>query len=154
MNDVNLLLMLSQRLNINCLMQNFKKYCMKKIKMIYYISTSIVCAVILFSVINFTFFDSYLFPEGAFQHLHLPHYFKWELTIAKVLGLFALTVPGIHIKIKEFAYFGFAITLISAAIAHASTSDAFFPYIIDPVFFLVALIFSYVYYHKMHQLKI
>src|SRR5262245_21711270 len=102
----------------------------------------------LFSVINFMFIDDYPSPEGAFAHLGLPHYFKMELTIAKALGLLALLMPNIPAKIKEFAYFGFAITLFSASIAHFSTGDAFFPYIIDPLFSLGILIISYLYYHK------
>ncbi|MEP6682650.1 MAG: DoxX family protein [Parafilimonas sp.] len=126
---------------------------MKRNKTIYYISTSIICAVMLFSIINFTFIDRYPFAEGAFNHLHLPLYFKIELTTAKALGLLALLIPNLPVRIKQFAYFGFAITLISATIAHASTGDPFFPFIIDPILFLIALIFSYVYYHKIHQLK-
>ena len=127
--------------------------CMKRDKIIYYTSTGIVCAVMVFSVINFTFLDGYPFPEGGFKHLHLPGYFKIELTVAKILGLLALLIPGLPLKIKEFAYFGFAITLISATIAHSSTGDPFFPFIIDPVFFLIVLSVSYVYYHKMHRLQ-
>jgi DoxX-like family len=71
-----------------------------------------------------------------------------ELTIAKILGLIALLVPNIPALIKEFAYFGFAITLVSAFIAHTYVGDSFFPFIIDPVFFLAALIVSFIYYHK------
>lgn len=127
---------------------------MKRDQIIYYISTAIICAVMLFSVINFTFIDKYPFPEGAFKHLQLPGYFKIELTVAKILGLLALLIPTLSLKIKEFAYFGFAITLISAVIAHASTGDPFFPFIIDPAFFLIVLSVSYVYYHKIHQLNI
>ena len=121
---------------------------MKKNKVIYRISTGIVCVVMVFSIINFTFIDHYPFPEGAFVHLGLPPFFKMELTIAKILGLMALLLPNIPARIKEFAYFGFAITLISACIAHIYTGDPFFPFIIDPVFFLAALVVSYVYYHK------
>src|SRR4249920_2521112 len=37
---------------------------------------------------------------------------------AKILGVLALLIPSIPARIKEFAYFGFGITLISASIAH------------------------------------
>lgn len=121
---------------------------MKKNKIIYSVSTGIVVTVMLFSIINFTFIDHYPFPEGAFVHLGLPAFFKVELTVAKILGLIALLLPTVPARIKEFAYFGFAITLVSACIAHTFTGDPFFPFIIDPVFFLAALIVSYVYYHK------
>ncbi|HKZ38403.1 MAG TPA: DoxX family protein [Chryseolinea sp.] len=120
---------------------------MKTRKMIYWITTGILCSVMLFSVISFTFFDHIQYPEGAFVHLGLPNYFKIELTIAKVLGMMALLIPGVPPKVKEFAYFGFAITLFSASIAHFASGDGFF-YIVDPLIFLGILVVSYRYWNK------
>jgi hypothetical protein len=62
----------------------------------------------------------------------------------------ALLMPSVPIKIKEFAYFGFGITLISASIAHFARGDASLSilYIIDPLFFLTLLIVSYIYFEK------
>jgi DoxX-like family len=124
-------------------------------RIIYWITTGIVCAVMIFSIVNFTFIDRFPFPEGAFVHLGLPGYFKVELTIAKILGLLALLIPGVPAKIREFAYFGFAITLISASIAHFSSGDARISvlFIIDPLIFLVFLAVSYFYFGKMNQVR-
>ena len=47
-----------------------------------------------------------------------PVYFKIELTLAKILDVLALVIPAVPFKVKEFAYLGFAITLVSASIAH------------------------------------
>jgi len=54
---------------------------------------------------------------------------------------------------KEFAYFGFGITLLSASIAHVARGDARLSvfFIIDPLFFLVLLIVPYVYFEKSHS---
>jgi hypothetical protein len=122
-------------------------------KVIYKTTTGLVCAVMIFSIINFIFNDHFPFPngpEGAFVHLGLPHYFKIELTTAKILGLLALLIPSAPFRIKEFAYFGFGITLISASIAHFARGDARLSVflIIDPLFFLVLLIVSYVYFRE------
>jgi DoxX-like family len=119
-------------------------------RIVYWTSTAIVCAVMVFSVVNFTFIDRFPFPEGAFVHLGLPGYFKAELTIAKILGVSALLIPGVPARIREFAYFGFAITLISASIAHFSSGDARISvlFIIDPLIFLVFLAVSYFYFDK------
>ena len=122
-------------------------------KIVYWISTGIVCAVMVFSIINFIFNDHFPFPngsEGAFAHLGLPRYFKIELTVAKILGVLALSIPNLPRKIKEFAYFGFAITLVSASIAHFSRGDARLSvlFVIDPLIFLVILIVSYSYFQK------
>src|ERR1700704_1321783 len=112
---------------------------MKKDKIIHWTTTGIVCAVMLFSAINFSF-NRPLSPAGeSFAHLGLPNYFKIELTVAKVLGVLALLVPHIPAKIKEFAYFGLAITLISASIAHFSSGDGIM-FVIDPLIFLGILI--------------
>ncbi len=125
-------------------------------KVIYRTTTVIVCAVMIFSIINFIFNDHFPFPngpEGAFVHLGLPQYFKIELTTAKILGVLALVTPNVPFKIKEFAYFGFGITLISASIAHFARGDARLSvlFIIDPLFFLSLSIVSYIYFEKSHS---
>ena len=122
----------------------------KRDKIIYWTTTGILSAVMVFSIASFTFYDRFPFPdghEGAFTHLGLPHYFKIELTIAKTLGLLALLVPGVPRKVVEFAYFGFGITLVSATAAHAAVGDASLGvyYLFDPLFFLGLLVVSYRY---------
>lgn len=115
---------------------------MKKTKLIHQISTGIVCAVMVYSVINFNLQIPFAPPEGSFAHLGLPDYFRVELSIAKTLGILALLLPGIPYKLKEFAYFGFGITLISASFAHFSSGDG--PrFVIDPLIFLAVLSVSY-----------
>ena len=124
----------------------------KRERIVYWTTTGIVCAVMVYSILNFTLFDRFPFPEGGFVHLGLPHYFKVELTTAKILGVSALLIPGVPAKIKEFAYFGFAITLVSAAIAHFSSGDARISplFIVDPLVFLSLLTVSYVYFNKIN----
>lgn len=55
----------------------------------------------------------------AFRHLGFPAYFRVELAVAKFLGVAALLAP-VPPRVKEWAYAGFGITLVSAAVAHAS----------------------------------
>jgi len=126
---------------------------------VYRTSTGLVLAVMLFSIVNFVFNDHFPFPngrEGAFAHLGFPAYFKVELTIAKILGVLALVIPTVPFKVKEFAYAGFAITLVSAAIAHFARGDArtLSPiYVIDPLVFFCLLAVSYYYFEKSHSLQ-
>lgn len=127
---------------------------MSRDKIIYWTTTGLVAAVMVFSVVNFMFNDHFPFPngkEGAFVHLGLPHYFKIELTVAKTLGVLALLIPTVPFKVKEFAYAGFAITLVSAAIAHGSVGDAHLSvlYVLDPLFFLGVLGVSYRYFCRL-----
>src|SRR5258707_2305811 len=93
---------------------------MKKDKVIYWTTTGIVVGVMLLSGLNFAFNPA---MKGAFAHLGLPNWFRVELTVAKLLGSLALLIPVVPHRIKEFAYAGFAITLISASIAHLSSCD-------------------------------
>ena len=127
----------------------------RKDRIIYWTTTGIVSAVMVFSIINFTFLQGVPFPEGGFVHLHLPNYFRIELTIAKTLGVLAQLIPSVPTKIKEFAYFGFGITLISASIAHFSVGDASRSvlFILDPLGFFVVLVVSYVYFEKLRGQK-
>lgn len=124
---------------------------MRRTVLIYWTTTGIIAAVMTFSIISFTFLDRFPFPNGpetAFQHLGLPTWFKVELTIAKLLGVIALLVPAVPHRIRELAYAGFGLTLISAAIAHLSVGDAHHAplyglYVLDPIMFLATLIVSY-----------
>ncbi len=131
------------------------RHTLEKDKIIYWASTGIVTFIMTFSIINFVFNDHFPFPSGkesAFVHLGLPHYFKIELTAAKILGVLALLVPQVPRKVKEFAYFGFGLTLASAAIAHFSVGDAqnlSVLYVLDPLFFLGVLVTSYLYWNKL-----
>ncbi|SRR6266550_7003924 len=120
----------------------------KRDRIVYWTTTGIVCAVMIFSILNFTVFDHFPFPEGGFVHLGLPDYFRVELTIAKILGVSALLIPGVPAKIKEFAYFGFGITLVSASIAHFSSGDARISilFVLDPLIFFALLTVSYFYF--------
>ena len=58
----------------------------------------------------------------AFTHLGFPAYFRVELSWAKLLGVVLLLAP-VAAWLKEWAYAGFAITLVSALIAHFSVGD-------------------------------
>jgi DoxX-like family len=110
----------------------------------YWISTGIVSAIMLWSAFNFAFNPA---MKGAFAHLGLPNWFRAELTTAKFLGSFALILPMTPHRIREFAYFGFALTLISATIAHVSSGDSFF-YVVAHSMFLLSLVVSYRQYHR------
>ena len=64
-----------------------------------------------------------LLPQGAeaFTRLGFPaSYFRVELSLAKVAGVVALIIPMVPARLKEWAYAGFAINLISALITHLS----------------------------------
>ena len=125
-------------------------YQMKRNAITYWTTTGIVAAIMLWSALNFAFNEE---TKDAFTHLGLPGWFRVELTIAKILGAFALLIPMIPKIIKEFAYFGFALTIISASVAHWSSGDGIL-HALEPLVFFGVLLVSYWYYHKRQQISV
>jgi hypothetical protein len=74
--------------------------------------------------IGFTAYAQLSLPQvaEAFIHLGFPAYFRVELSWAKFLGVGLLLAP-VPARLKEWAYAGFAITLVSALIAHFAVGD-------------------------------
>ena len=79
----------------------------------FWIVTAIFCL-----QIAFTAYAQLRLPqvEEAFVHLGFPPYFRVELSWAKFVGVVLLLAP-VPARLKEWAYAGFAITLVSALIA-------------------------------------
>ena len=56
------------------------------------------------------------------QRLGFPDWFRVELAVAKTLGALALLVP-VGPRLKEWAYAGFVILLLSATLAHIESGE-------------------------------
>lgn len=89
----------------------------KGVRIAYWILTGIFSAMMAFSA--YMYLTSPMMVK-AFEHLGFPQYFRVELAIAKLFGVLALLLP-VPARVKEWAYAGFGITLVSAVIAHTST---------------------------------
>lgn len=121
---------------------------MKKDKIIYWSITGVFSLFMLFSAYSYL-----TAPEmrSAFEHLGFPAYFRVELAVAKILGVLILLIPFASHDFKLVAYAGFALNLVSAAIAHGATADPA-QAVIMPLIFLGVLAASYLYYHKVQKL--
>ena len=85
----------------------------------YWIATS------LFALqMGFTAYAQLRLPQvaEAFIRLGFPAYFRIELSWLKLAGILVLLLPAPD-RLKEWAYAGFAITLVSALIARLSVGD-------------------------------
>ena len=94
----------------------------KAITIAYWIITVLFCLEMSFTA----YYELLVLPQAAeaFTRLGFPAgYFRVELSWAKVVGVLALLVPMVPARLKEWAYAGFAINLISALIAHLSIHD-------------------------------
>ncbi|WP_223643572.1 DoxX family protein [Corallococcus sp. EGB] len=82
-------------------------------------------ATVLFCLqMGFTAYAQLSLPQvaEAFTHMGFPSYFRVELSWAKFIGIAVLLAP-VPARLKEWAYAGFAINLVSALIAHFSVGD-------------------------------
>ena len=91
----------------------------KRIVIGYWIATALFCL-----QIGFTAYAQLRLPQvaEAFTRLGFPSYFRVGLACAKFLGVVLLLAP-VPARLKEWAYAGFATTLVSALIAHLSVGD-------------------------------
>ncbi|RZK63916.1 MAG: DoxX family protein [Pedobacter sp.] len=117
---------------------------MKTIKITYWISTGLITLMMLFSAFSYLTQDD---MKNAFIHLGFPSYFRIELAIAKLIGAILILAP-VPSRFKEWVYAGFAITFISALIAHAASGDLLSITAV-PIVFLLVLATSYVSYHRL-----
>ena len=119
---------------------------MKKTKIIYWITTSIICLFASTAI----FMNSQMAIDGA-THLGVPRWLGLEVSIGQLLGLVLLIVPAVPAKVKEWAYVGFGITYISAFIAHLVVDGYTSTW--GPALAFTLLSVSYVYFHKLQDNK-
>ena len=113
-------------------------------KIVYWITTG------LFSLWMGLNAYAYLFSDEAKRicaHFGFPDYFRIELAIAKIIGIIILLLPIMKFRVKEWAYAGFTITVISGFIAHLSSGDTLLSSS-SALLALVILLTSYFTYHK------
>ena len=119
---------------------------MKKNKIIFWVATIII---ILWEGVM---------PIGAFiaspgnltvgtRPLGYPDYFAYTLVICKILGVIAIALPNIPVKLKEWAYAGLTFNLIFAFLSHAFV-DKNIGFMLLPLVILAILATSYSYKNK------
>ncbi|HEY2649332.1 MAG TPA: DoxX family protein [Puia sp.] len=118
---------------------------MKTTKIMYWIFTTLFVIFMLFSAIA-SWFPK---PEGIamMKHLGYPYSVLTFLSVAKILGIIAILIPGFP-RLKEWAYAGFTFDLIGATFAGLSAGDPLMQWI--PVLLGLVFIFgSYILYHRI-----
>jgi hypothetical protein len=119
---------------------------MKKEKIIFWITTGLLG---LFILPGAFFMNSEMAIQGA-QHLGVPEWLRWEVSIGTLLAGLILVIPKLPRRLKEWNYVALGIVYVSALIAHL-TVDGFVFASFMPVITFGLLVTSYVYYHKLHR---
>ena len=122
---------------------------MKTTKILYWIFTVLLVGLMLFSAIG-SFFPT---PDGItmMKNIHYPYNVLTLLSVAKILGVIAILVPGFP-RLKEWAYAGFTFDLIGAAYAAYAAGLPVAAWA-SILVFLVLVFGSYIYYHKLQGAK-
>ncbi|MCU1263469.1 MAG: hypothetical protein JWO80_6354 [Bryobacterales bacterium] len=76
----------------------------------------------------------------ALAHLGYPPYFSDLLGAGKLVGVCVLLAPGL-VRLKEWAYAGFGITVLSACYSHFLSGDGLMA--LEPLVTFAALVVSY-----------
>lgn len=122
---------------------------MKKINLIYWISTIIAAGLMIFSAIPDALLtnDAKQFMGG---YMHFPDYFTQFIGVAKILGVIGILVPGFP-RIKEWAYAGLFFDLVGAVYSQIALHTPLWGpqggWILMLIW-IIPLVVSYIYYHK------
>lgn len=88
---------------------------------VYWISTIIIAAFLLLS--SYTYFFSEHTINGL-KDLGFPDFFIIQLGVLKLFAVVVLLVPSIPAYVKEWAYAGVGLFLITAMVAHIAHQDS------------------------------
>jgi putative oxidoreductase len=115
----------------------------------FWIFTALFCLEMSFTA----YYELRMLPDAARAFTRLgfaSDAFRVELSWAKVAGVLVLLLPMVPARLKEWAYAGFAINLVSAVIAHTSIRDR-------PASFIASLVtsvlwgFSYFFWRRLQR---
>jgi hypothetical protein len=124
---------------------------MKKVKVLYWVFTGLMLALMLFSGIS-----GLINPEQSqaliATHLGYPEYFAPLISVAKLFGVIAILIPGFP-RLKEWAYAGFVFDLGMAIYSFIAVGDPVSGTLF--IFFGLILVFgSYIFYHKKTRMTL
>jgi hypothetical protein len=118
-------------------------------KTLYWIFTILFALLMIFSSVGG------LQPsEQAIELMHkgmgYPVYFIQFISIAKLIGAIAITLPSLN-KIKEWAYAGLFFDLAAATYSGIASAGKFDPMILSMLIWIVPGILSYYYWNKLSK---
>ncbi len=119
---------------------------MKRTDLAYWILTALFSAFLIFSSIG----GLTLQPDAvALMHDHLgyPLYFIRLISVAKIIGAIAILLPFVPARVKEWAYFGFFIDLMTATYSFHAVGDPVTGWA-PMLLFIGVLVAAYLLHHK------
>ena len=111
---------------------------MKRLHLAYWIVTALFSAFMIFS----SYGGITLMPEAVallHDHLGYPLYFIRWISVFKIIGAIAILLPNVPVRLKEWAYFGFFIDLVTAAFSFIALGDPISLWAPMTIFFLMLM---------------
>lgn len=112
----------------------------------YWTTTIIVVLFLLWSAYSYSFQKAAI--EGV-RELGFPDFFRIQLIVLKILAAFCLILPFVPIQVKEWAYAGVALFLLTAIVAHIAHKDHIVITIINLTLLFILFLSNY-YLHRMN----
>ena len=107
--------------------------------MLYWIPTVLISLMLAASALSYLFHENSIIGVRA---LGFPDFFRIQLAVLKFLAIPVLLIPTIPMQMKEWAYAGVGLYLITAIVAHAAHKDPIILNVIN-IAFVALLILSY-----------
>jgi hypothetical protein len=85
-----------------------------------------------------------MFHDG----LGYPIYFIQFISVAKLLGVIAILIPGLNKTVKEWAYAGLFFDLAGAFYSAFAATEKFDPSVLGMLIWIIAGVLSYIFWKK------
>ena len=112
------------------------------IQLLYWLTTGLVATLLVLSA------ASYLFSSSAIdglKDLGFPDYFRIQLAVLKCMAAIVLIIPYIPTAVKDWAYAGVGLFILTALIAHAVHKDPIWFNLVNLAWFAVLILSRYAY---------
>ena len=123
----------------------------KTTTILYWVITGLFSAFMIFSSIGGITLD----PRGMelmHDHLGYPNYFIQWISVLKIIGAIAILLPMVPARIKEWAYFGFFVDLLTAVFSFIAVGDPVADWGMM-LLFVAVLLAAYVLHHERLALR-
>lgn len=117
---------------------------MQKDRIIYWISTGLMCAIFIFSAALYVF--GHEFAVKAYNVIGFPTWILYPSALIKVLGVIAVLSRKSKLLL-EWAYSGFFFDVVFATMAHLMAGDGSEPL---SIFAIIVTVVSRIYHWKMY----
>jgi len=109
-------------------------------KTIYWSSTVLISLFLIWSAWSYIYSKPTI--DGV-RELGFPDFFRVQLAVLKLIAVAILLLPQIPLPIKEWAYAGAGLFLITAIVAHTAHGDPLFISLINVALILLLLVSRY-----------